>query len=208
MVMQSGFSSLDEKVAMLDDVVSGVWSVAGEPAGRYERVARECGEWVARAEGVLLRQKKRLQQQQQTSPTNDLDQDEAAAAAAAELELIPPLPPAWHEEAAHLARRLDDWRRKLRELGQLPSSSSTTGTPDKADGDGNGGTRPEQPSLARILAGCRALVHGMLAELDTMEQIQRDVAATEMLWVRDMNRHGLGGTDEGAARAGAIWRAL
>ncbi|KAK4123699.1 hypothetical protein N657DRAFT_573206 [Parathielavia appendiculata] len=167
---------LEEKVVMLDSVVSGVWSVVGEPGGRYERVAREFGEWVARVEGRGIG-------------------DEAAA-----LELIPPLPPTWHEEAAHLARRLDDWRRKLRELGHLPTSA-----PDNTDGDGEA---EPGPSLARILAGCRALVHGMLAELDMMEQMQRDAAAAEMRWVREMNRHGLRGTDEGPARAGAIWRVL
>jgi hypothetical protein len=50
----------------------------------------------------------------------------------------------------------------------------------------------------------------MLAELDMMDQIQREAAEQEMRWVREMNRRGLDGTDDGdrAPRAGAIWRVL
>jgi hypothetical protein len=44
----------------------------------------------------------------------------------------------------------------------------------------------------------------MLAELETMELIEREAVAAEMRWVKEVNR----GMDEGAPRAGAIWRAL
>jgi hypothetical protein len=111
----------------------------------------------------------------------------------------------WKEECAALVRRLDEWRRGLRELPD-PGPSSTTTTTEEEEEKGQKG---HSSSLAAILAGCRALVHGMLAELDLMEQIEREAAAEEMRWVREMNRRGLGGMDEeGTPRAGAIWRVL
>jgi hypothetical protein len=112
---------------------------------------------------------------------------------------IPSLPTPWREECASLLRRLDDWCRKLRELGDAPV------LPTSPEGEGNGdGDDTQSSSLGRILAGCRALVHGMLAELETMELIEREAVAAEMRWVKEVNR----GMDEGAPRAGAIWRAL
>jgi hypothetical protein len=141
---------------------------------------------------MLARQ--RQQQQNQGDEENDLDEDS--------LVLIGEMDASWKEECASLARRLDEWRRRLRELGDVPPSPP----PDPAAvADGN----PAESSLARILAGCRALVHGMLAELDLMEQIEREAVAEETRWVREANRRGLlGRADEHAPRAGAIWRVL
>ncbi|KAG7290471.1 hypothetical protein NEMBOFW57_000473 [Staphylotrichum longicolle] len=117
---------------------------------------------------------------------------------------------AWKGECAALARRLDEWRRKLRELGDVPAPAPAPGPgPASAVAGGDGdGVEAEASALARILGGCRALVHGMLEELEVMEQIEREAAAAEMRWVREMNRKGLGARDEDGRRAGAIWRAF
>jgi hypothetical protein len=48
----------------------------------------------------------------------------------------------------------------------------------------------------------------MLAELEVMEQMEREAVADEMAWVREMNRTGVDGKEEGMPRAGAIWRVL
>lgn len=178
---------LEERVVMLDAVVGGLWGV-GEPGGRYGRVVGVFEGWVGRVEGVMLR---REEQQRRTG-----DQEEGVD----DGELfIPELPTPWREECAALLRRLDDWRRKLRELGDAPP------LPLPPSPEGEIQHTEASSSLARILAGCRALVHGMLAELEMMEQIEREAVAAEMRWVKEMNR----GMDEGTPpRAGAIWRAL
>ncbi|KAK4137291.1 hypothetical protein BT67DRAFT_370796, partial [Trichocladium antarcticum] len=106
-----------------------------------------------------------------------------------ELVLVGEMDAAWREECGVLRRRLEEWRGKLGEL----------------DGGGQVGG---ESNLDRIVAGCCALVHGMLAELEVMEQIAREAAAEEMRWVRAMNRRGRGGADQDGPRAGAIWRAL
>jgi hypothetical protein len=69
----------------------------------------------------------------------------------------------------------------------------------------------EQPpsTLAIVLGACRSLVRGMLAELDVMEKLERDLVAQENEWVRRMNTDDGGGRDENdIPRTGAIWRAF
>ncbi|ROW14958.1 hypothetical protein VPNG_03303 [Cytospora leucostoma] len=111
------------------------------------------------------------------------------------------LDPAWRDEVASMTRKLDLWRRQLGQLG------SGGGGLVSDDGGGDEGKGQQQPSsLARILAGCREQVDGMLAELDVMGRIERDALAQEMAWVRRMNRDDDDEID--TPRAGAIWRAF
>ncbi|AEO69374.1 uncharacterized protein THITE_2119702 [Thermothielavioides terrestris NRRL 8126] len=215
---------LEEKVALLDRVVSGLWSVVGggEPGeGRYGRVVRAFERWVGTVEAVMHARERlgrtcglgQSQGQEQGDQgggdgVGEGDDDEEKG-----LVLVGEMDAAWKEECAALVRRLDDWRRGLRELEDGPPflpASTTPDTPSEEPGeDGDGEeSSSSSSSLARILAGCRALVHGMLAELNVMEQIERDAAAAEMRWVREMNRRGLGRADDDAPRAGAIWRVL
>jgi hypothetical protein len=214
----------EEKVALLDRVVSGLWSVVGggEPGeGRYGRVVRAFERWVGTVEAVMHARERlgrtcglgQSQGQEQGDQgggdgVGEGDDDEEKGPV-----LVGEMDAAWKEECAALVRRLDDWRRGLRELEDGPPflpASTTPDTPSEEPGeDGDGEeSSSSSSSLARILAGCRALVHGMLAELNVMEQIERDAAAAEMRWVREMNRRGLGRADDDAPRAGAIWRVL
>ncbi|KAK4157226.1 hypothetical protein C8A00DRAFT_11901, partial [Chaetomidium leptoderma] len=184
---------LEEKVVVLDGVVSGLWGVVGggedkgSNGGRYERVVRAFEEWVGGVERVFQRRRGRpggcREEQQQQQQTEEDD---------GELVLIGEMDAAWRAECAALVRRLEEWRRKLSELGDVPPAAASSTT------------EGESSSLGRILAGCRALVHGMLAELEVMEQIEREAVAEEMRWVREMNRR----VGEDAPRAGAIWRGL
>jgi hypothetical protein len=195
---------LEEKVAMLDAVLGGLWGV-GEPGGRYGRVVGVFEGWVGQVERVM--------EERRGGQSGDDDQRRGVGVGVGDGEngdeqqqqqqqqlFIPSLPAPWREECASLLRRLDDWRRKLRELGDAPALPASP----EGEGDGGGDDTTRSSSLGRILAGCRALVHGMLAELETMELIEREAVAAEMRWVKEVNR----GMDEGAPRAGAIWRAL
>lgn len=186
--------SLEERVQVLDAVLCGLWSL-GEPGGRYARVVRRFEKWAERVQEVAVARRKgtwgvlemqmqaqALQQQQgKGGDDNDL------------FVLVGQLDSQWKDECAGLVRRLDEWRRRVVELAGREQE-----------------TEEKESSLTRILAACRALIHDMLAELDTMERIEREAVAEENRWVREVNRgmDGEGGEDGDNPRAGAIWRAL
>ncbi|KAK0623531.1 hypothetical protein B0T14DRAFT_412002, partial [Immersiella caudata] len=102
---------------------------------------------------------------------------------AGEEVLVGEMDAAWKEEVRGLGRRLEEVRRGLRGLEA-----------EKREGD--------ESCLGRIVNGCEVLVRGMLAELDVMGGIEREVVSDEMRWVREVNR----GVGEEPRRAGAIWR--
>ena len=169
--------SLDDQVQTLDGILSGLWSLS-EPGGRYARVVRKFEKWADQMMAAVEARRK----------AGGL----GALMDSGEVAFIAELEPAWKDEISSLARKLDGWRRHL---GQL-----VEGLPDAAvDG--------EQPrsSLARILAGCRCQVYDMLAELDIMEQVERDAFGQEAAWIRRMNREDAADDTPGA---GAVWRAF
>ncbi|KAJ0109293.1 hypothetical protein J7T55_009625 [Diaporthe amygdali] len=173
----SGSKGLDDKIQTLDSILSGVWSL-GEPSGRYTRVVRKFEKWVDQTRQAV--EARRL-----AGGLGALMEDD-------EVGFISELDPAWKDEVSSMARKLDSWRRQL---GQLENSAFD----DNQDKD-------QQPSsLERLLSGCRSQVHGMLAELDMMEQIERDTIAQETAWIRRMNRDD---DENDTPRAGAIWRAF
>ncbi|KAH6850266.1 hypothetical protein B0I37DRAFT_428342 [Chaetomium sp. MPI-CAGE-AT-0009] len=180
-----GGMGLEERVVLLDGVVTGLWGV-GEPKGRFERVVRGFEGWVEGVERVLEGRRRG------TGTWGEGDGGKDDGEGEGEELFIPTPSAAWRAEHAALVRRLDEWRRNLRDMGEAPP-------PEEGE---------EPSSLSRILAGCRALVHGMLAELELMEQMEREAVADEMAWVKEMNREGSGGMEEGTPRAGAIWRVL
>ncbi len=123
-----------------------------------------------------------------------------------ELILVGGLDAAWKEDCSGLARRLDEWRRLLRDIGDVPS-------------DAGRGPATQKSSLETILAACQLLVSDMLSELSMMEQIEREAVAEELTWIRAMNGEDDDDDDDDAdvsnemthrvrSRAGAIWRAL
>ncbi|KAH7170476.1 hypothetical protein EDB81DRAFT_876507 [Dactylonectria macrodidyma] len=95
---------------------------------------------------------------------------------------------AWKDECTGLIRRLEGIKRQLADLGQIP---------DEEDG--------EPSSLRRMLEDSRALVEGMLAELNLMEEIEHEALAREEDWIESMNRDDAVDDTPGA---GAIWRVV
>lgn len=177
-----GGRGLGDNILVLDGVVSGVWGL-GEPGGRYARVVRGFERWVGRmVEAVEAR---RVAGGLGALVDND------RVAFAGELD------PAWKDEVASVTRKLELWRSQLGQLG--------VGLP----GGGEAGEEEEeqqQSSLARILLGFRDQVDDMLAELDVMQQIERDAIVQETAWVRRMNQDDVDEND--TPRAGALWRVL
>lgn len=174
---RTGNTALEEKIQVLDIVLSGLWSL-GEPGGKYARVVRRFERWVERTMDVV-------EARRHKGGLGVLDGDE--------IMFVGELDSAWKDECAGLVRKLDSWRRQLKDLGDAPDDD-TEATP-------SGG----RSSLAQILDGCRDMVHDMLAELNIMEQIERDALKQETDWIQKMNRDEVG---DDMPKAGAIWRAF
>lgn len=166
---------LENRVQALDGILSGLWSL-GEPGGRYARVVRTFEKWF---DAMVVS----VEARRRAGGVGVLTEDN-------EVAFIRELDPAWKEEVSLLAAKLDGWRRQLSKLQMYHH---------EADQESGGS------SLARILSGCRAQTHDMLAELDLMEQMERDAISQEAAWIKKTNR------DDDAndiPRAGAIWRVL
>lgn len=172
-----GGKGLDGKIQVLDGVLSGVWGL-GEPNGRYTRAVRKFEKWADQTRRAV--EARRL-----AGGLGALTDD-------GEVGFVSELDPTWKDEVSSMARKLDSWRRQL---GQLENDVFE---------DDQGGDQ-KSSSLGRLLSGCRSQVHGMLAELDLMEQIERDALAQETAWIRRMNRDD---DESDTPRAGAIWRAF
>ncbi|CAM1505522.1 Fc.00g111590.m01.CDS01 [Cosmosporella sp. VM-42] len=161
---------LEERIQALDGIVSGLWTL-GESAGRYARVVRRFERWVDRLCEV---------EDARTGPGLLLQEQDVL--------FIGELDSAWKVECAGLRRRLDGWKRQLREIGQ---------------GLDDGGE--ERSSLKRMIEGSQIMIEDMLEELDVMEDIEREALAREDEWIERMNRED---ADDDTPRAGAIWRVV
>lgn len=193
---------LDEKIRLLDQILNGAWAL-GEPGGRYQRAVRAFEIWVRQVSEIRAAQR-----------TGDIDGLLARGGACTGFELednqqegeigffVSDLDTsAWKRDHAGLVRVLEGWRRTLAQLGDVDTEadedkdegkgnkrvkkSSRSTTPPPEDSKGN----KSQSGLARTLQGCRSLVHGMLAELTMMEQIELDALAVEEEWMERMEAH-------------------
>lgn len=174
---------LEARIQALDGILSGLWSL-GESGGRYARVVRQFEKWFD-AMVVAVKARGRAGGVGALTDGN-------------EVAFIRELDPAWKEEASLLTRKLDGWRRQLARL-QVDSTVLDSHSIEGED-------QQSGSSLARILAGCQAQTYDMLAELDLMEQIERDAISQEAAWIKRMNRDDDETND--TPRAGAIWRAF
>ncbi|KAI9166830.1 AGA1 A-agglutinin anchor subunit [Paramyrothecium foliicola] len=91
----------------------------------------------------------------------------------------------WKEDCSGIGRRLSGWHKDLEDM-------HLAGSQEK---DGNS-------SITRMVEGSQALIEGMLAELQMMDDIERQAALQESEWIEETIR------DEADSRAGAgaIWR--
>lgn len=88
----------------------------------------------------------------------------------------------WRDECRAQSRKLEGWKDKLVSLGNV---------------EGKG-------SLATVVEGCRAMVRGMMEELDIMKKIEMDIMRNEQQWVKAMIDEPE--EEEQGPVAGAIWR--
>ncbi|KAI0128946.1 hypothetical protein BJ170DRAFT_354318 [Xylariales sp. AK1849] len=154
---EEGSIGLDEKIQVLDQVLNGVWSF-GESGGRYSRVLSGFQDWADRMAGIIAAQR--------GGQVDELISGDGVL-------FLSELDTTWKADCAGLVRKLDSWRRMLKNLGSAP--------------DGQEGDRGQKPSLIRVLEGCGSLVHDMLAELAIMEQMEREARMAELQWIEKMN---------------------
>ena len=176
---------MEEKLQALDSVLIGLWTV-GETGGKYARVVRKFERWVEKAEEAMeMRSRSRCGSGIFTllDANPDLNMKDYYNEI-----FVGGLDDGWKEECAILYRKLDGWRRTLKNIGELPEDAGM-----------------ENSALGKILTGCRETIHDMLLELDAMESIERDAAAAENDWVKRVNREDDEARD-GERRAGGIWR--
>lgn len=99
-----------------------------------------------------------------------------------EVVFIEELDMAWKDECLVLKRKLEGWRDALGDLGRFEQEST----------------------VANVVGGIRALVSGMLLELETMAQIESYAMTLEQECIQSVN----GGLehDDDTSVAGAVWR--
>ncbi|TVY55373.1 hypothetical protein LCER1_G001863 [Lachnellula cervina] len=93
---------LEERVQVLDEVVSGVWNL-GEGGGKYGRVVRRFERWLSRSQGTIAVRE------------NDLDGD---------IIFVEELDEAWKDDCLILGKKLEGWREQLRGL-ETPAKGSS-----------------------------------------------------------------------------------
>ncbi|CAI6088751.1 unnamed protein product [Clonostachys chloroleuca] len=161
---------LEERIQALDGIVNGLWTLT-EAGGRYARLVRRFERWID--------QVSELEEARQTGQMS-------VQKSGGQALFVDELDSSWKEDLSSITRRLDGWRRQLRDIGDLPAGEGTQGS-----------------NLARMLEGSRALIHGTLAELSLMEDIETQILAREDVWIERMNRDEERDDTPGA---GAIWR--
>ncbi|OTB18033.1 hypothetical protein K445DRAFT_56293 [Daldinia sp. EC12] len=157
---------LEEKIQILDEVLNGIWQL-GEPGGRYQRVVASFEAWAERMASIISAQR-----------SGDVD----GLIAGGEVRFLGDLDRTWARDCESLLRKLEGWRAALRDLGDVDSDD------DNHDNHNNHDPALADSGLARMVAGARALVQDMLAELKVMGEIERDAARTENEWITRMNK--------------------
>lgn len=99
-----------------------------------------------------------------------------------EIVFIEELDIGWKDECLVLRRKLEEWQDALNDLGELQQEST----------------------IATVVAGIKALVGGMLRELETMAQVESDAVSLEQEWIQSVN--GSLEDDSNTPVAGAVWR--
>ncbi|KAJ4359232.1 hypothetical protein N0V85_009460, partial [Neurospora sp. IMI 360204] len=150
--------------------------------GKYTRVVRRFEVWAERAARIL---------EERRSAADD-ESGGLKLDANGEVEMVGGLDVDWKNECVALGRRLEEWRRMLGELGGMSLKpgygSFRSSRPIKRVEDIEGGMNEreekeeDESALDRILNGFGSLVDNMLAELEVMEQIEREAVAEENEW--------------------------
>lgn len=95
---------LEEKIQILDEVITGVWNL-GESGGKYPRIVRRFERWLGRCHKIM----------------ESRDSDEVSGD---EIMFLETLGEDWKVDCQNLRRKLEGWRDHLQDLGSLEGGSS------------------------------------------------------------------------------------
>lgn len=182
---------LDERIQALDQVLAGVWAMSDPGAdegggGRYARAVAGFEAWAGRMAEIVAAQR--------DGRTDELLTHAGAGGGGDEDDVVvflSDLDTRWKDDCAGLRRKLEAWRRTLRALGPVPEAPTVNGERDAQQQEKD--DEDEKPpnassSLARVLDGCGRLIDDMLAELDLMEEMEREALRAEDEWIERMNK--------------------
>lgn len=96
---------LEEKIQVLDEVVTGVWNL-GESGGKYTRVVRRFERWFSRCQDIL----------EARTRDDELENED--------LVFLEELDSGWKDDCLILGRKLESWRDHLKNLGSPDPGSS------------------------------------------------------------------------------------
>ncbi|KAH8199651.1 hypothetical protein TruAng_006181 [Truncatella angustata] len=169
---------LEDKIQVLDQVLDGVWALS-EPGGRYNRVVEDFETWAERMAGVVRARKSGKAEEH-------LVRD-------GEILFVSDLDTRWKDDCAGLVRKLEGWRGMLDGIGPAPG--------DVED-------RAQRSSLSRALGGSTSLVDDMLAEMELMQDIEKEARRSEDEWIERMNKELEIGDHETLDREASLWKMI
>ena len=102
---------LEEKIQVLDEVVTGLWNL-GDSGGKYAKVVRKFERWLGRYQDIL-----------DAREHNDSLEDEA-------MVFLEELDVGWKDDCLVLGRKLQSWKDAMRDLGSPDSGSSLAAVVD------------------------------------------------------------------------------
>ncbi|KAH7037856.1 uncharacterized protein B0I36DRAFT_359495 [Microdochium trichocladiopsis] len=130
--------ALEDKIQTLDQVLGGIWSLSG--GEQYARLTREFEDWAEQVADILAAQRK--------GAAEDLLDDSDEVLFVSELDTS-----GWKSDCPGLVRKLQSWRRMLRDLGRVPLLSAAASPADASLGTREENGRPAAATAARPQRG-------------------------------------------------------
>jgi hypothetical protein len=96
---------LEEKIQVLDEVVTGVWNL-GDSGGKYARLVRNFERWLSRCQDIL----------EARADDEKLEDDKVV--------FVEELDSGWKDDCLLLGRKLEIWKGHLKDLGSPEAGSS------------------------------------------------------------------------------------
>ncbi|KAI1180111.1 hypothetical protein F4777DRAFT_599026 [Nemania sp. FL0916] len=200
---------LDEKIRLLDQVLSGAWALSSEPRGRYRRATQAFEVWAHDVAAICAAQ--RAGDVQTLLSGNNSDESGSGDGSGEAMFVDDVDASGWKRDHAGLVRMLDGWRQTLKLLGTVPVPVDDADIRTDNLQQEEKKQQQQKSGLARTLTACRGLVDGMLAELRAMERFEQDARAAEELWMLSVEKRFADdeGRDKGRGGGGVLpWKML
>lgn len=159
-----GGLGLEEKVQILDEILTGVWNL-GENGGKYSRLVRKFEKWMARSAEIL----------DARARGDGLENDEVV--------FLEELDRGWKDDCLNVGRRLSGWDQHLRGLG-MPEGKSNLATMLENCRNLVGGMLEELETMARIESDAVRMEEEWIKSMndDGMDEDEIDKPVAGAIW--------------------------